>query len=186
MKAGTSDNIGIIVAITATFIVCGAAASAAMINNSANTTAPTTTTTTKTPRNGDYEETEIVDINYKSTTVNDDNLEIGTTKTKVVGKKGSNRITYKVTYKDDKEVKREKIKEEVVTKPVNEVIAKGTKNVWHCVDVTSFDRNPNNDNKCTSSKGEVRYVNDATSCKLDKDYRPGQSGPARYNTRCNY
>lgn len=100
--------------------------------------------------------------------------------------KGVKKITYKVTYKNDKEIAREKIKEEVISKPIDEVIAKGSKNIWHCVDTTSYDRNPNNDNKCTSSKGEVRYVNDSTACSLDKSYRPGQAGAYRYNSECNY
>ena len=29
---------------------------------------------------------------------------------------------------------------------------------WRCIDVTSYDRNRNNDMKCTSSAWEVRYT----------------------------
>lgn len=33
-----------------------------------------------------------------------------------------------------------------------------SKTTWNCVDVTSYDHNWNNDMKCTSSAGEIKYT----------------------------
>ena len=58
--------------------------------------------------------------------------------------------------------------------PKNNV--RGTTVTWHCVDVTSFDGNYHNDNKCTSSTGEVRYLNDRNAVALDPSYKPSKRG----------
>ena len=68
-------------------------------------------------------------------------------------------------------------------KKLAKVIAKGTKIVWHCVDATSYNKNPYDDNKCTSSTGEIRYVSDSQSRALDPSYSPGQSGHYYYNSK---
>ena len=125
--------------------------------------------------------TETKTIEYKTKTVDDKNLEYGTKKVRTEGKNGVKTITYEVKYKDGKEVSRKKVKEEVTKKAVTKVIAKGTKVIWRCVDVTSYDRNPYNDNRCVNSKGAVRYVPDSTARSLDPTYYPGQSGAAYYN-----
>lgn len=54
---------------------------------------------------------------------------------------------------------------------------------WKCVDATSYDGNAYNDNKCTSSKGEVKYVSDSFATKLDTKYKPGKSGASYYNNK---
>ena len=54
---------------------------------------------------------------------------------------------------------------------------------WKCVDATSYDGNAYNDNKCTSSKGEVRYVSDSQAIRLDPYYRPGKTGAYYYNNK---
>lgn len=54
---------------------------------------------------------------------------------------------------------------------------------WKCVDATSYDGNAYNDNKCTSSTGQVRYVADSEARKLDPSYRPGKSGAWYYNNK---
>ncbi len=43
---------------------------------------------------------------------------------------------------------------------------------WTCYDVTSIDYNWNNDNKCVSSSGEIRYVGDSVAMQLDPYYHP--------------
>ena len=103
------------------------------------------------------------------------------TVTRSEGSYGEKTYTYSVAYKDNKETSRELIKEEVTKQPVAKIIARGTKIVWHCVDVTSYNKNPYNDNKCTSSAGEIRYVPDSTARLLDPSYSPGQKGNPYYN-----
>ena len=78
---------------------------------------------------------------------------------------------------------RELLSKETTRQPVNEVIAKGTKVIWHCVDVTSYNGNAYDDNKCTSSTGEVRYVSDSQSRNLDPSYSPGRKGAYYYNSK---
>lgn len=54
---------------------------------------------------------------------------------------------------------------------------------WKCEDSTSFDNNAYNDNKCTSSLGEVRFVSDSEAIKLDPGYIPGKKGHPYYNSK---
>ncbi len=58
-----------------------------------------------------------------------------------------------------------------------------TKVTWHCVDATSYDKNAYNDNRCTSSAGETRYVSDSQAVALDPEYTPGQGGHPWYNAQ---
>ncbi len=128
-------------------------------------------------------ETEIKVIPYETTTVNDGNLEYGKTETRTTGVNGEKTYTYEVTYENGKETSRELIKEEVTKQPVTKVVANGTKIVWHCVDATSYNKNPYDDNRCTSSTGETRYVSDSQSRALDPSYYPGQAGHPYYNSK---
>ena len=128
-------------------------------------------------------ETRKSSISYETITVDDGASEYGQTMIRTEGSYGEKTYTYSVTYRGDKEISRELIKEEVTKQPVTKVIAKGTKIVWHCVDATSYNKNPYDDNKCTSSTGEVRYVSDSQSRALDPSYRPGQSGHYYYNSK---
>ena len=122
-------------------------------------------------------------VPYQTSTIDDPSLEFGKTVTRVKGTLGEITYTYKITYKNGKEVSKELISKKNTKQPVNEVIAKGTKIVWHCVDVTSYDKNPYNDNKCTSSTGQVRYVSDSQSIVLDPTYSPGKAGAYYYNNK---
>lgn len=128
-------------------------------------------------------ETKKESISYETKTVEDGSIEYGQTVVRTEGSYGEITYTYNVTYKGDKEISRELVKEEITKQPVAKVIAKGTKIVWHCVDVTSYNKNPYDDNKCTSSTGEVRYVSDSQSRALDPSYSPGQSGHSWYNSK---
>ena len=60
---------------------------------------------------------------------------------------------------------------------------KSTAVTWRCIDVTSYNKNPYDDNKCTSSTGEVRYVSDSQARALDPSYIPGTSGHWYYNSK---
>ena len=60
---------------------------------------------------------------------------------------------------------------------------RGNTITWKCIDSTSFDGNAYNDNKCTSSAGEVRYVSDSQAISLDPSYRPSKSGDPYYNNK---
>lgn len=140
------------------------------------------------PTNNDTSNKQIVKermvikyISYSSTTVEDDTMEYGTTTVRTKGVNGEETYTYEDTYEGAKKVSEKLVKREVTKTPINEVVAKGTKIIWRCEDVTSFDRNPYNDNKCTSSTGEVRYLCDSDAEKLDSTYSAGKSGAKRYN-----
>ena len=117
----------------------------------------------------------------KSSTVDDSTIEYGKTAVRTKGVKSEITTTYEVTYKDKKEVSWKAVKSETTKKPIDEVIAKGTKIVWRCVDVTSYDQNPYNDNKCTNSLGEVIYTYDSEAERLDSTYYAGKSGARKYN-----
>lgn len=122
-------------------------------------------------------------ISYQTVTVDDPNLEYGKTETRTKGVTGEIIYTYNIIYTNGKEASRELVGKETTKQPLNEIIARGTKVVWHCTDVTSYDRNPYNDNKCTSSTGEVKYVSDSQSVVLDPAYSPGKSGAYYYNNK---
>lgn len=97
-------------------------------------------------------------IPHDTKTVEDSSLEYGKTKVRTTGVDGVKTYTYNVTYENGKETKRELVSTEITKEAVDEVIAKGTKIKWTCVDVTSYDYNWNNDMLCTSSTGERRYT----------------------------
>ena len=128
-------------------------------------------------------ETKKEAIKFETKTVKDGSIEYGKTVIKTEGKNGEKTYTYSVKYKGDKEISRKLVKQEVTKKPVTKIIAKGTKIKWHCVDATSYNKNPYDDNRCTSSTGEVRYVSDSQSRALDPSYTPGQAGHPYYNSK---
>lgn len=59
--------------------------------------------------------------------VEDENLLKGKTEIKTEGKEGENELVYKVIFHNGKQVKRNFVKEKLVTRPVDKVIKKGTK-----------------------------------------------------------
>lgn len=128
-------------------------------------------------------ETKKETIPFETKTVNDDTVEYGKTLVKNEGVNGEKTYTYNVSYRGEKEVARELVKEEITKQPVAKVIANGTKIIWRCVDATSYNKNPYDDNKCTSNTGEVRYVSDSQSLALDPSYTPGKSGHYYYNSK---
>jgi len=66
------------------------------------------------------------------------------------------------------------------TSPANTTTT--TEEKWHCVDVTSYNQNAYDDNKCTKGS-EVRYVSDSQAVSLDPSYSPGKAGASYYNNR---
>lgn len=134
-------------------------------------------------KNGEMIETENVAIVHGSRTVDDPNLEYGKESIKEFGLNGSKKVTYSVLYENNREVSRQVVKEETIEEAQDEIIAKGTKILWHCVDATSYDKNAYNDNECTNSKGETKLVSDSQARALDPDYTPGQSGSWIYNNK---
>lgn len=161
------------------FSIIGAATSVSSTNSNeaqSTITKAESTTTTKTVTTKEY-------INYSTSTKEDAMLDYGTTKVQTSGARGEVTSTYKVTYVDGKEVSRELVGKEITKQPVDEVILKGTKIIWKCVDVTSYDRNQYNDNKCASSTGEVRFLSDSQAEALDPTYKAGKYGPWYYNNK---
>ena len=122
-------------------------------------------------------------IKYDTKTIKDSDLEYGKTAIKQKGQNGLKVHYYKVTYEDGVEINREKISTKIQREPVDEIIAEGTKIIWRCIDITSYDRNPYNDNLCTSSTGESRYLSDRQAEALDSTYRAGKSGAWYYNNK---
>ena len=127
------------------------------------------------------EETRVESIAYETREVEDSSLEYGKTEVKSAGEEGEKTYTYKVTYKGNEELSRVLVSEEVTKEPVARVIAKGTKILWHCVDVTSYNKNANDDNLCTSSTGERRYVGDCEAKRLEPGYVDSGRGNPYYN-----
>lgn len=125
--------------------------------------------------------TQTVEIPYNTTYVEDGNIELGKTVVRTHGHPGKRTLTYKVKSRGGSEISRELVSDRVTVEPTNEVIAKGTKVMWHCKDTTSFDRNPYNDNYCWDSNGDGKYVPDSEAAAIDPTYRPGKSGAAYYN-----
>lgn len=125
--------------------------------------------------------TENERIPYEVEYIEDDSLDYGKTSIRSSGTEGTRAVTYKVTFKGDKEVTKEYVGSKVIMKPVNKVVAKGTKPVWRCHDTTSYDQNPYNDNYCEYSDGTGKYVPDSEARALDPDYVPGKWGAPYYN-----
>ena len=73
------------------------------------------------------EVTDTKSIDFKTETRDNADLPKGETKVVQEGKAGVETITYKVTKVNGKETKREEIKREVTTKPVNKIVEVGTK-----------------------------------------------------------
>jgi hypothetical protein len=71
--------------------------------------------------------TEIEDIDFEVVQKKDKKLKWRTEKIKQKGEKGTKEVKYKVTYKNGKEIEREKIGSEITKKPVDEITVVGTK-----------------------------------------------------------
>jgi hypothetical protein len=72
------------------------------------------------------EVTETESIAFKTVTKNDSNLDKGVSEVSQTGIKGSKLLTYEVTYTDGTETNRRLIDEEVIKKPVDKIVLKGT------------------------------------------------------------
>ena len=178
-----SDKIPFLIGmiIIAVFVIGNVAVAATYNNRTVDIEKPTEQEKAVTERT--VTETRKETIPFETKTVNDDTVEYGKTIVKTEGINGEKTYTYNVTYMGEKEISRELVKEEITKQPVAKVIANGTKIIWRCVDVTSYNKNPYDDNKCTSSTGEVRYVSDSQSRALDPSYSPGKSGHYYYNSK---
>ncbi|MBQ6503783.1 MAG: hypothetical protein IJI57_07710 [Flexilinea sp.] len=67
--------------------------------------------------------------------------------------------------------------------PTKTPLSYRNKITWKCIDATSYDGNAYNDNKCTSSSGQIKYVSDSEAMRLDPKYKPGESGAWYYNNK---
>jgi hypothetical protein len=84
---------------------------------------PSTTIDTKKVETKNITETETVP--YQTINKNDLSLDQGKTKVVTQGVNGVKAVTYNVTYVDSKETTRQKIKEEIMTQPVDQVTKVG-------------------------------------------------------------
>jgi len=71
--------------------------------------------------------TKTEDVDYKTLEKKDKNLKWRTKKIKQKGKKGKREVKYLVTYKNGKEVKREKLSSKITEEPTDEITVIGTK-----------------------------------------------------------
>lgn len=69
---------------------------------------------------------EVEEIPFETEVKKDAKLVKGKQILQMQGQKGEKKITYKITYNDNKIVSKKKILEEITKKPINEVIKKGT------------------------------------------------------------
>lgn len=67
------------------------------------------------------------DLDFETEVRGDNDLPAGTTKTVKKGKKGQDKVTYRITYSDGQEIKRKELERETVKKPVKKVVAKSTR-----------------------------------------------------------
>ena len=72
-------------------------------------------------------ETLVEEINFKTIKQNANDMNKGTTKITTKGIKGEKEKQIKITYEDDKEVKREILEEKIIKEPVDQVVKVGTK-----------------------------------------------------------
>ena len=180
MNSSRKIAIGFVAVIIAAIGIVTAVSASSIRRSSSNKP----TTIKNEPFSGEKVITVSEIVAFQTETVNDSSLEYGESYIKTKGANGKKDVRYKVTYEKGKEISRKKVDENITQQPVNEIVIKGTKVMWHCVDTTSFDRNRYNDNYCTSSTGEGRYVRDSEACRLDPTYHPSQAGASRYNDRC--
>ena len=174
--------IGII--IVTVFVIGNVAVAATYNKKTVDTEKPTEQEEVVTERTVTETKKEI--IPFETKTVNDDTVEYGKTVVKTEGINGEKTYTYDVIYEGEKEISRKLVKEEITKQSVTKIIANGTKVVWRCKDTTSYDGYSGNDNLCTSSTGEQRYVGDCAAVALDSSYHPSQRGASYYNGCPNY
>jgi hypothetical protein len=78
-------------------------------------------------------------IAYKTVRTYDDTLREGTIKAKQEGKNGSKQVTYTISRKGGKEIKREKNKEKITEEATTEELIIGTKEYFTCSNGKEFD-----------------------------------------------
>ena len=78
-------------------------------------------------RNGGRTITVEEEIPFTNEVVKDVTMAAGKSEVKQLGQVGTKRVHYNVLYKDNKEVSREKVKEEVIKEPVKRIVAEGVK-----------------------------------------------------------
>lgn len=71
---------------------------------------------------------EAKSIPYETVVKKDSSLEKGKKVVKNEGTNGKKQVTYKVTYKDGKEVSKKEVQSKTLSKPVNALVVQGTKN----------------------------------------------------------
>ena len=74
---------------------------------------------------------------FKTVTKEDSSLDQGKTKVVKKGRKGKAKITYRIKYIDGKVASKKKISKKIIRKPVNKVVAEGTRFVF---DGSSYSR----------------------------------------------
>lgn len=98
-----------------------------------------------------------VDVDFQTEYVDDPSLDVGKEIVKTEGVKGKKVTTYTVTYTDGVETNRMISKEEVIPKPINRIISRGTK---------SRQTTPTTDNQAGGTKGNTQVAGSATDALL--------------------
>ena len=81
--------------------------------------------------------TVVEKVAFKTVTREDSSLDQGKTKVVKKGRKGKAKVTYRIKYIDGKVASKKKISKKIISKPVNKVVAKGTRFVF---DGSSYSR----------------------------------------------
>ena len=92
-------------------------------------------------------EEEIEIIKYGTNILYDDTMREGLSEIRQEGKNGTKKVTYSVSYKQDKEVSREKESEVIIEPAIDEIVVKGTKKYYMCSNGVEYD-NINDKNEC--------------------------------------
>lgn len=113
----------------ASVLSIGTIGALAQPNTSTNVTSPPSVTqpSKPTPKIEKKTVTSTESIPYTSSTIEDGNLDQGLTETRVSGVNGLRTIVHEVTFTDGVETARKEINNTITNPPINEVIAKGTK-----------------------------------------------------------
>ena len=106
-------------------------------------------------------------IKYQTSIVYDDTMREGLSETRQEGKNGTKKVTYSVSYKQDKEVSREKKSETIIEPAIDEIIVKGTKKYYMCSNGVEYD-NVDDMNECEKRiKWEEQKQTSLQECYAD-------------------
>lgn len=113
------------------------------------------------------EETKEETIAFETVNKDDNSLNKGTTKVSVEGENGTKKVTYEVTYINDEEDSREKLKEETIKEPKDKIVLNGTK-----IETNSGSQSSSNTGSTSSSNTSGNSSSNNKQDKPKKESKP--------------